>query len=134
MSLGGSTNWNLGDRQINGTLSMNISLNATSNDVLYVNVTSELANFTMSLPGVDYSDLCIGQYPFSVLFADNRCLLLETRKPEYADASTSSSRRSCSLWIPERDLKEPLQCCVYMFSILCGKSVEVSGKSCGEKK
>uniref|UniRef100_L7MBU5 Putative group iii salivary lipocalin n=1 Tax=Rhipicephalus pulchellus TaxID=72859 RepID=L7MBU5_RHIPC len=126
-----SANWTLGKLQINGTLSMNISLNATSNDVLYVNITSELAEFLLSLPGVDSNDLCIGQYAFSVLFGDNRCLLLETRKSVYTGTSASSTRRSCSLWTAERDLEEPLQCCVYMFNILCGKSVEVSGKSCG---
>uniref|UniRef100_A0A131Z7J9 Lipocalin n=1 Tax=Rhipicephalus appendiculatus TaxID=34631 RepID=A0A131Z7J9_RHIAP len=113
------------------TGSTNISIDARKNDVIYVNVTSEPENFIfLNLPGLRDGDLCTGQYEFSVLFGDNRCLLLETRKLESSGTYIHSTRHSCSLWMTEFGLKERTGCCVFMFSILCGRGVQVFKDSC----
>ncbi|XP_075747999.1 uncharacterized protein LOC142813933 [Rhipicephalus microplus] len=118
-------------REKHQLLSINISLDAPNHDEIEVNVTSEIATFIMSnVKEVQDSDLCIGQYKFPVLFADNRCLLLETRKSGHSDSSMPHSRRYCLLWIPEFDMEAPLSCCLYMFYILCGQGVHVSRQSC----
>ncbi|KAL3195596.1 hypothetical protein MRX96_045566 [Rhipicephalus microplus] len=121
----------LQERTTQELLSINISLNAHSHDEVEVNVTSEIASFILgNIHGVQVSDLCIGQYKFRVLFADNRCLLLETRNSGHSNTSMGHSRRNCLLFIPDRDIRDPLACCVYMFHILCGRSVQVFRNSC----
>lgn len=130
----GSTEQNLGESTTNGMQSVNISVDASKKDVIDVNVTSELKHFIdMNLPGVDENDPCVGQYHFSVLFADNRCLLLETRPSVYYDTPTLSSHRFCSLWVPKFNLREQIKCCLFMFHILCGPGVQVYQNSCIQK-
>ncbi|KAL3225776.1 hypothetical protein MRX96_049114 [Rhipicephalus microplus] len=127
-----STDLKLEKSPSNLTLSINIALDAHVKGLLGVNVTSTLPNIAnVVFLGVNTSDPCnTGKYEFNVLYGDNRCLLLETRKSEFSSPFTSSTERFCSLWIPERDIENPLQCCVFLFHILCGHSVEVFSKSC----
>uniref|UniRef100_A0A131XGY4 Putative group iii salivary lipocalin n=1 Tax=Hyalomma excavatum TaxID=257692 RepID=A0A131XGY4_9ACAR len=131
----GSTAMILGEHQITGPLSINISIESSKATVIDVNVTSELENFiNMRIPGVDASDICVGQYHFPVLFSDNRCLLLGAHRPRYQGTSTPASHRFCTLWVPEFNLYDQMKCCLFMFHILCGKGVQVFEDSCLQKK
>uniref|UniRef100_L7LQR8 Putative group iii salivary lipocalin n=1 Tax=Rhipicephalus pulchellus TaxID=72859 RepID=L7LQR8_RHIPC len=125
----------LGETPINVTTSVNIALDAHTKGegLLDANVTTNFAD--LMFLGVNTSDPCYtGQYQFSVLYGDNRCLLLETRNTGYLGRSALSTERHCSLWIHKRDIKNPLQCCVFMFHILCGRSVQVFEDSCFQEQ
>uniref|UniRef100_A0A224YNF7 Lipocalin n=1 Tax=Rhipicephalus zambeziensis TaxID=60191 RepID=A0A224YNF7_9ACAR len=143
----GSTGKNVGEIQMHGTRSINISIDAHLNDEVDVNVTYfPVANkdtrstdilekfITDNLAGAYANDVCIGQYKFSVLFADNKCLLLQTRYSEYSVTSINTSSRFCSLWIPEFNVMDETKCCLYLFYILCGRGVQVFHQSCLQTK
>uniref|UniRef100_A0A023GB30 Putative lipocalin-7 1 n=1 Tax=Amblyomma triste TaxID=251400 RepID=A0A023GB30_AMBTT len=66
------------------------------------------------LPNKNANDCVdLGQYAFTVMYADNRCLILEnpvTKTKEYS---------SCTMWVTEKKQTRPPLCCDFIFFLLC---------------